>query len=309
MILFCGEALMDMLPDQNADGEAVLRPVCGGAAFNSAIAAGRLGQSCGMVTGFSRDGFGMQLQSALEEAGVSHDHAIRSNRPTTLAVVSLSKGDAVYTFYDDGSAGRMITADDMPSVGEDVRALLFGGISLISEPCGSAYEAMATRHGATHLIYLDPNIRPGFVDDETAYRARLERMFACAHVVKISDDDLEWLLPDVSVADAITALLAKGVHMVLHTKGGDGATAHTASGSISAPAPKIIVADTVGAGDTFNGAFLTALAHHKAQSAAGLAALSNDAVAEVLGFANRAAAITASRHGANPPTLAELQNG
>ncbi|MEM9733298.1 MAG: carbohydrate kinase [Pseudomonadota bacterium] len=307
MILFCGEALMDMLPDHNAKGEPVLRPVCGGAAFNSAIAAGRLGQACGMVTGLSRDGFGMQLQSALEAAGVDHSRTIRSNRPTTLAVVTLSGGDAVYTFYDEGSAGRMITAGEMPQAGDDVAALVFGGISLIPEPCGSAYEAMATRHADTHLIYLDPNIRPGFVADEAGYRARLERLFARAHVVKISDDDLEWLMPGVRVADGIAALLDKGVGLVLHTQGGDGSTAYRTHGSVSAPAPKITVVDTVGAGDTFNGAFLMALAKQDALSANGLSALSDGAMAQVLSFANRAAAITASRHGANPPTLEELE--
>lgn len=308
MILFCGEALMDMLPDHNASGKPVLRPVCGGAAFNSAIATGRLRQACGMVTGLSRDGFGLQLQSALEAASVDHSRTIRSDRPTTLAVVSLSGGDAVYTFYDEGSAGRMITTDEMPVASADVSALVFGGISLIPEPCGSAFEAMALRHADTHLIYLDPNIRPGFVNHEATYRARLERLFERAHVVKISDDDLEWLLPDMSVEDGIAALLARGVNMVLHTQGGDGSTAYRASGTVSAPAPKITVADTVGAGDTFNGAFLTALANHNALSAEGLAGLSEEALKEVLSFANRAAAVTASRHGANPPTLGELQN-
>ncbi|MEL7229409.1 MAG: carbohydrate kinase [Pseudomonadota bacterium] len=308
MILFCGEALMDMLPDQNSKGDPVLRPVCGGAALNSAIATGRLGQACGMVTGLSVDGFGMQLQSALEAARVDHTSTIRSNRPTTLAVVTLSDGDAVYTFYDEGSAGRMITTADMPTAGKNVAALVFGGISLIPDPCGSAYEAMAERHADTHLIYLDPNIRPGFVSDEAAYRARLERLFACAHIVKISDDDLAWLMPDMSVANGIAALLAKGVQTVLHTKGADGSTAHTTSGSVLAPAPKITVADTVGVGDTFNGAFLTALAHHNALSAGALANLSDETMVEVLSFANRAAAITASRHGANPPTLLELQH-
>ena len=178
MILCCGEALMDMLPDTNGTGEYVLRPVMGGSVFNTAIALGRLEQSAGFLSGVSTDGFGRILIKSLEDASVDQSLCVRSDRPTTLAVVDLSDGDATYTFYDDGSAGRMVAAKDMPAIPKSVSTLLFGGISLIPEPCGSAYENLLIENADDHIIYIDPNIRPNFIENEDQHRVRIRRMIA-----------------------------------------------------------------------------------------------------------------------------------
>lgn len=306
MILCCGEALMDMLPEQNASGEDVLRPVTGGSVFNTAIALGRLQEKAGFLSGVSLDGFGRKLISDLDEAAVDHSLCIRSNRPTTLAVVDLSDGDAVYTFYDEGSAGRMLASSDMPSIPNEVSTLLFGGISLIPEPCGSAYEELLIENAEDHVIYIDPNIRPNFIDDEDKHRSRIRRMIAHSDIVKVSDEDLDWIEPDCSHNEAIQKWLGEGTSIVLLSRGGDGSEAHTSSGIVKAEAIKIVVADTVGAGDTFSAGFLASLNQQRGLRKTDIGSLGDDVIQQALEFANKAAAITASRDGANPPTLAEI---
>lgn len=306
MILCCGEALIDMLPDVNASGEHVLRPVTGGSVYNTAIALGRLKERTSFLSGISTDGFGRSLIRDLEEAGVDHQLCIRSDRLTTLAVVDLSDGDATYTFYDEGSAGRMIQSGDAPSIPADFSTLMFGGICLIPEPCGQTYENLLVDNAANHLIYLDPNIRPGFIEDDDRHRARIRRMVSHSDIVKVSDEDLSWIEPQADADAAVQKWLANGTSMVLLSRGGDGSEAHTASGVVKADAMKIEVADTVGAGDTFSAGFLASLNTQCGLSKSGLSELDDKTIQTALRFANRAAAITASRHGANPPWLEEM---
>src|SRR5262245_43961277 len=136
MILCCGEALIDMLPRESMAGEPAFAPYAGGAVFNTAIALGRLGVPVGFFSGLSSDLFGQQLREALTASRVSTDYANISDRPTTLAFVRLVDGHATYTFYDENTAGRMLTEGDLPPLAADVQAMLFGAISLIPEPCG-----------------------------------------------------------------------------------------------------------------------------------------------------------------------------
>ncbi len=306
MILCCGEALMDMLPDTNGAGEHVLRPVTGGSVFNTAIALGRLEQSVGFLSGVSTDGFGRTLIANLEEASVDHSLCVRSGRPTTLAVVDLSDGNATYTFYDDGSAGRMVETTDMPDVPKSVSTLLFGGISLIPEPCGSAYENLLLENADDHIIYIDPNIRPNFIENEDQHRARVRRMIARSDIVKVSDEDLSWIEPDCDHDKAIQKWLGEGASIVLLSRGGDGSETHLKSGVVKADAIKIKVADTVGAGDTFSAGFLASLNQQGSLEKAVLGSLDEPIVQTALLYANRAAAITASRDGANPPLLKDM---
>ncbi len=308
MILCCGEALMDMLPDVNAGGESVLRPVTGGSVFNTAIALGRLEESVGFLSGVSNDGFGRQLIEKLESASVNQSYCIRSNRPTTLAVVDLSDGDATYTFYDEGSAGRMITGADLPRLPDEVTTLLFGGISLIPEPCGKTYEELLIQNASDRLVYLDPNIRPGFIDDEEKHRARIQRIIKHTDIVKVSNEDLEWIEPDIQPEEAIQKWLGGKTSLVLLSRGGDGSEAHSKKGIVKADAVKISVVDTVGAGDTFSGGFLSSLNSQVGLRNIVISELEDSVIEAALTFANQTAAITASRAGANPPYLHELKS-
>ena len=142
MILCCGEALIDMIPDQAGAGGSAYRPHPGGAVFNTAIALGRLGAPVGLLSGVSTDPFGQQLHDSLARDGVSTELLIRSDRLTTLAMVHLIDGSATYSFYDENSAGRMISTADMPALPDQVSALFFGGISLAAEPGADTYAGL-----------------------------------------------------------------------------------------------------------------------------------------------------------------------
>ena len=299
MILCAGEALIDMLPRQTAADEATFMPCTGGAALNMAVALARLDTPVSLFTGLSTDMFGNKLRASLAAAGVG-DRAATSDRPTTLAFVELVDGSARYAFFDENTAGRMLTADDLPAL-DDVQAVALGGISLAVEPCADAFESLCTRAAADKLVMIDPNIRPLFISDETRYRARLTRMMAVADIVKLSDEDLDWWN-----GGDIDALLASGPKMLVMTKGPEGAVAIRASGMVSVPATRVDVVDTIGAGDTFNAGFLAGLSDADALSKAALATLSDDTLRNALTLGVQAAGITVSRAGANPPHRSEL---
>lgn len=302
MILSSGEALIDMLPRTSPAGEACFAPYAGGAVMNTAIALARLGSESGFLTGLSTDLMGDVLRETLRASNVNLDHAVVSDRPTTLAFVKLTNGSASYFFYDENTAGRMMTLADMPVLPATISTYFTGGIWLAVEPCGAALEAMMLREAALRVAMIDPNVRPSFVKDRAGYTARIDRMIAAADIVKLSDEDAEWLYGSVDPQ----AILAKGPKVVLITEGAKGATAYTAQGAVSVAAPKIVVADTVGAGDTFNAGFLAALDRAGLLSKSAVATLSDDALRDALSLGTRAAAITCSRPGANPPWAHEL---
>ena len=172
MILCCGEALIDMLPRETNNGEAAFAPYAGGAVHNTSIALGRLGAKPGLFTGLSSDLFGKILLDGLNASGVETAACAISDRPTTLAFVTLTNGQAEYAFYDEGTAGRMLAMADIPDIDDNVSALFFGGISLAVEPCAKTYETLCVREAGKRTIMIDPNIRPGFITDEAAFRAR-----------------------------------------------------------------------------------------------------------------------------------------
>ncbi len=305
MILCCGEALLDMLPRQTAVGEAVFAPHAGGSVFNTAIALGRLGAKVGFFSGISDDLFGAMLVQGLSRSGVDCSVTHRSSRPTTLAFVRLVDGQATYAFYDENTAGRMLSIDDLPAL-TDENALFFGGISLMAEPCGTAYETLALQASAKRVVMLDPNIRPDFIADEQAYRGRITRMIAAADIVKLSDDDLRWLEGPGEIADLAAGLLHRGPSLICITEGARGATGYTRAGATFVAARKVDVVDTVGAGDTFNAGVLASLDDAGALTNSAVRDLPETLVEQALSLGVRAAAVTVSRAGANPPCRNEL---
>ena len=308
MILCCGEALIDMVAAPSLDGPDGFVPHSGGAVFNTAIALGRLGARAGMLTGLSRDMFGDQLADALKASDVDTTHIIRSDRPSTLAFVKLEDGQASYSFFDENSAGRMIRAEDMPALPSDITALFFGGISLASDPSASAYAALLERQGGPRAVMIDPNIRPLFITDAEGYRRRMAAMISQADIVKVSDEDLNWLNPaPLTQAEKISAMLDTGPSVVIVTQGAEGAIATLADGtSITVPAVKTHVVDTIGAGDTFNAGFLAKLSELDLLTPEALGTLDPDALRDAMTYGARVAAITVSRAGANPPWANEL---
>lgn len=307
MILCCGEALIDMIPGETAAGQAAFVPHGGGASFNTALALGRLGVQAGLFTGLSSDVFGQQLTQALAEAGVDTSLAVVSPRPCTLAFVHLTGGDASYSFFDTGSAGSSLTPQALPDLPDSVAALLLGGISLCNPPAADAYLALAQREAGRLPVMLDPNVRAGFSRDEAAYRARLGKMVALADIVKVSEEDLSWLCPRGDTRTKLRGLFAAGPKLILLTRGREGAEAYLPDGQVvAAAAVPVTVADTVGAGDTFNAGFLAMAQERGVLKAAASGEIAEPDLKACLHFAVRAAAVSVSRAGANPPWRAEV---
>lgn len=306
MIVCCGEALIDMLPRKTAAGETAFAPYVGGAVFNTAIALGRLELPVGFFTGISTDFYGDMLRDALLASNVDLGRVKFSDRPTTLAFVRLVDGQATYLFYDENTAGRMLHSEDMPDIGDAVEAMHFSCISLIPEPCGSTYEALMRREHTRRVMMFDPNIRAGFIHDKPAHLARMKRMLGMADIVKLSDEDLDWFGETGSHAEIAARWLKLGPKLMVVTKGGDGLVGFSARHAVSVPAAKVTVVDTVGAGDTINAGILGALKDRGLLTKPAIAALDEADIHAVLAFAARAAAVTVSRAGANPPTRAEM---
>ena len=188
-VLVCGEALVDLVP--TADG--LLAPKLGGGPFNVAVTLGRLGSNVGFLSRLSTDPFGEQLIRRLAESGVDTELVQRGPEPTTLALTSIDDaGSAQYTFYADGTADRLVV--DPGELPDTVSALSFGTLSLLYEPGATVYEKLLRRsHAAGRVVMLDPNVRPAAITDPSAYRARFDGWLPHIDVLKVSEDDMQWL--------------------------------------------------------------------------------------------------------------------
>ncbi|MEU5026915.1 carbohydrate kinase family protein [Streptomyces milbemycinicus] len=314
MIVVAGEALIDLVPDRPATaGPAAdpalpaLLPRRGGGPYNTAVALGRLGSPTAFCSRISTDGFGEALMAGLQEDGVDTALVQRGAEPTTLAVASIaSDGSAGYGFYVEGTADRLFELPE--ALPDSVRAMCFGTCSLVLEPGATAYESLLRRSADEGIFtVLDPNIRTGLIPDADAYRERFRGWLPSVGLLKLSMEDAAWLAGGQDPAAAAREWLTAGPAAVVLTHGRGGISALTRDGSDHAvPGVQVEVVDTIGAGDTVNAALLHRLAAHEALSADAVAKLDEAAWRDVLGFAARAAAVTCSRPGAQPPYAAEL---
>ncbi|GHE87928.1 fructokinase [Streptomyces spiralis] len=300
MIVVAGEALIDLVP-RGAGALADLKPALGGGPYNTAVALGRLGSPTAFCSRTSHDAFGQALLDGLRRAGVDVSGVQRGGEPTTLAVATVgTDGSAAYSFYVDGTADRLFSTPAALPAG--TRAVSFGTCSLVLEPGASAYEELM-RSAAAQGVFtaLDPNIRAGLIPDADAYRARFRGWLPSVSLLKLSEEDARWL------GGTPREWLAAGPSAVVITHGGDGLTAYTRDGAEhSVPGEKVDVVDTIGAGDTVNAALLHGLAARDALSPEGLAGLGAEGWTRLLRFAARAAAVTCSRAGAEPPYASEV---
>ncbi|NKI41269.1 carbohydrate kinase family protein [Streptomyces physcomitrii] len=302
MIAVAGEALIDLVPGEPGALSA-LTPSRGGGPYNTAVALGRLGAAPAFLSRISTDAFGQSLMAGLREAGVDVSPVQRGPEPTTLALASVGEeGSARYTFYVEGTADRLFRRPER--LPEGLRALCFGTCSLALEPGASAYEQVLRRASARGLFtMLDPNIRQGLIPDPGAYRARFRSWLADTTLLKLSEEDAEWL------GGTPEEWLAAGPEAVVVTRGAGGLDVLGRWGRCEVPAVPVRVVDTIGAGDTVNAALLHRLSAQGVLAPGSLGELGAERWRDVLGYAARAAALTCSRAGAQPPTAREMETG
>jgi fructokinase len=311
VIVVAGEALIDLV----ADTDGRYRPIPGGSPANVAVGLTRLGGRTELLARLGTGVFGRIVRGHLEDNGVGLTHAVSTDDPTTLAVVALDdEGRAAYDFYVEGTADWGWTDDELPDpLPGGTVAVCTGSLAVAIEPGASAIAALLRREherGAVTLV-LDPNVRPALLGSPEQARSLLERLVGLCDVVKVSDEDLAWLLPGEDVASVAAAWAGLGPSLVVVTRGGDGALAATRGGAVAAvPAPPVRVVDTVGAGDAFTAGLVDTLRLRDLLgpgTSQRLAALTTADLGEVLTRAALVAALTCGRAGADPPTAAEVE--
>ena len=308
MFVVGGESLVDLVPAKPGP-TAERQPVAGGSPFNCAIALAKLGNSTGFLCPISTDEFGDMLLAPLAEAGVKVLIERRVDAPTTKAIVTFNdRMQASYEF--ERGAERAFTLDGLvAALPGDVALLQLGGFVPIEPEDATAWLAVARKAiagGAT--MSMDINVRPLLVQNEQAYRAQLSQLLDLAHVIKLSDEDHEWLEPELSLEEHAKALMARpNCELVIMTRGEEGSLAFTSSASAKAPiySPPVFV-DTVGAGDSLMAGVLTALGEAGALKPGALSGLDEAALETVLGFGAVVAGINCGRKGCQPPTRAEV---
>lgn len=312
MLCVGGEALVDLVPaPATGAGElGALLPLPGGGPYNVAVALGRLGVPVRFLSRLSTDAFGDALLDRLVVSGVDTSLVQRGAEPTTLAVAGISPdGSARYSFHVEGTADRLVA--DPGELPADVTTLSLGTLSLLLEPGATTYETLLRRHSARGgLTVLDPNVRPGLVADPAAYRARFASWLPDVAVLKLSVEDAAWLADGTAdVVGAVREWLTAGPAAAVLTHGADGITAITAAGDeVEVPTVPAAVVDTIGAGDTVHAALLAWLHEHGVTNPAAVRDIPPNGWRDALTYAARAAAVTVSRAGAEPPYAAELRN-
>ena len=307
MIVHTGEALIDFIPVEDTQQAAAYRPSPGGSPYNSAIASARLGVPATFLGKISRDFFGDQLVDRLEANGVATDMVARTDAPSTLAFVKKTvHGEARYAFFADHSADRSLLPSDLPTAFDGVEAIQFGSISLIADPVSSTVLDLVEREAARRVISFDPNVRTVLVSDEADYRRRVARGVKAATIVKVSDEDLEWMSGTADLEVAARGLLEQGPSLVVVTAGEEGAFGVTRGATVKVSAVPTQVSDTIGAGDSFHAALLAWLHHRGTLTVSAVAEIGAENLKAMLRFASVVASHTCARPGADPPHLGDL---
>ncbi|CRM98813.1 MULTISPECIES: carbohydrate kinase family protein [Pseudomonas] len=311
MYLVCGEALFDFFSEEDASGLASkvnYKSIAGGSPFNVAVGLRRLGIEAGLFGGVSTDFLGRRLVQVLEDEGVSRQFLVEFAAPTTLAMVAVgANGSPQYSFRGEGCADRQLQVAHLPVLGDEIRGLHIGSFSLVVQPIGDTLLALVQRESGKRLISLDPNVRLNPQPDIQLWRDRIAELVKHADLIKVSDEDLHLLYPEQSPESVLQGWLQHRCQLIFLTRGGDGASVFSRRhGTWSQPAIDIVMADTVGAGDTFQAALIAWLTEQQLDSVEGLLQLSREQIDAMLGFAIRAAALTCTRTGPDLPYRRQL---
>jgi fructokinase len=303
-VAVAGEALIDLA----STGPLAFQGHEGGGPLNTALACVRLGHPTGYITQLSTDLFGDQLLRHMLANGIDTRFVGRSDAPSTLAFVERTPQTNRYAFYTRGSADGTWAPPELPVLPDECRVLHFGSISLLQEPAASRITDLVAANADRVLTVFDPNVRPSLIADLAAYRARFTQWLGLTHLLKLSDEDAALLAPGVALDQAAAGWLHAGPQAVVITFGASGAVLYRRGRApVTVAAPRVVVADTIGAGDTFTAGLSSALLDEGSASSAQLDALSDAQWREVMRFAATAAALNCTREGADPPTLDELK--
>jgi len=307
VFVVCGESLMDVFAAEATLRGTTLDARVGGSPFNVAIGLARLARPVAFLSSISRDFLGERLLQALVDEGVDTSTVRRVDAATTLGLVGLdAHGVPSYTFYGERTADRQLEVDAIAHLPPAMRAIHLGSYATVVEPVASTLRALVERERHRTLIAYDPNIRLNVEPDIGHWQSVLQWMLPRCHLLKVSEEDLQHLLPGITPEAFAADALERGVAMVVVTRGSTGTVGMTRTGRVSVAPAVVAVVDTVGAGDTFQAALLTWLAEHDAIDPARLRGLNADELKAALTFAARAAAITCSRRGADMPRRDEL---
>ena len=293
-----GEVLIDLIPNSNTS-----QPIVGGGPANTAKALARVGVDTQFIDGISTDDYGLMIKDELLTSGIKLDYVKYSDKPTCLAKVSLNeKGSASYEFVIEGTATFDFSQRWLPNPAQLKPSLLYTGtLATIIEPGASELFTWAQSVAKSAPIVFDPNIRAAVMDDRKIYLSQVERWVAISSAVKVSQEDLSWLYPSLEIDQIVDNWLTLGALLVVVTFGDQGLAAYRSSEKIKVDAIKVKVVDSVGAGDTVGAILVEAIVKD------GLASLSGRPLEMMLKRAAKAAAITVSRAGANPPTSEEIE--
>jgi fructokinase len=318
MILVIGEALIDLIENRYQAG--AFNAVVGGANANVALALARRGTKHQFLGRISNDRFGKIIRDRLESNGVNLEHSIDATELTTLAVVSIdSQGVPNYSFYVNGTADWGWTPAELPTdidlENMHATAIQFGCLTMAMAPGNAVIEEWAKAHYDQKSVTIshDINMRPALGFEREVERQRVERVNSFSHVIKASDEDIQWLYgldEGADVDSIVNAWIGDTGRHVFVTRGGDGTSIYRPGGvRIDVPSRKINVVDTVGAGDTFCANMLGQLSDLDALGTDAfdrLTNLSDEAWRELVHTSGIAASITCERAGCEPPTKPEL---
>ena len=308
MITIGGENLIDYVQTEMKDGLPVYTAIPGGSCYNVAIAAARQGQTVSYVTPISTDSLGNVLAQRLIDDGIQLATP-RTDAPTSLAVVSVNNGQPSYQFYRSDTADRQITPDTLDAaISDQTRVFHIGSLALIEGADADLWEQRFATLAANDVITsLDPNARPVVVKDKDPYVARLLRVMKNARVLKLSDEDLEYLAPDQPLMDAFEHICSQTqAAIIILTKGADGAVVRCGSTQFDVAATQANpLVDTVGAGDTFMGTLLVEISK-TGLSASNLGSIAEDDLKRIVTRAAKAAALNCQSAGCNPPYEQDL---
>ena len=303
-VVVIGESLVDIISDPRQPEEIQVHP--GGSPLNVAVGAARLGLQTSLVTHFAADRHGLLIGEHLRSNGV---HVINGGTsPTSTALAALRPdGAADYTFaitwaINNASLRALAAIRDSTHVHT-------GSIATVLPPGDQATLDLVRAAGQHATISYDPNCRPAVSADAAAARRQAELFIAASDVVKASDEDLRWLYPDRTPDETLAAWLELGPAIVALTRGASGPVIVSRQGRVEMAAEPIVVADTVGAGDSYMAALISGLSQLGALGGSGRRRLKGLTLAELqvlAAYANRAAAVTCSRQGANLPGKDEL---